>query len=96
MLDRTQGNTFHYYRPVTGTYITSPIPSNTQEVTYDKARASTIGTAFADHAMGSSLFLMRYYALGDDIYFFGLSRDARFLAEMPEPSQVSSVLVMKT
>jgi uncharacterized protein (DUF2235 family) len=90
MLDRTQGNTFHYYQPGIGTYVTSNSLEHTGVFArlkswYDKAKDSAIGTAFADHVMGGYRFLMRYYSPGDDIYFFGFSRGAytaRFLAEM--------------
>jgi uncharacterized protein (DUF2235 family) len=90
MLDRTQGNTFHYYQPGIGTYVTSSSLEHTGfyarfKSWYDKAKDSAIGTAFADHVMGGYRFLMRYYSPGDDIYFFGFSRGAytaRFLAEM--------------
>lgn len=46
---------------------------------------SAFGSSFADHVMGGYRFLMRYYSVGDDLYFFGFSRGAytaRFLAEM--------------
>jgi uncharacterized protein (DUF2235 family) len=90
MLDRTQGNTFHYYQPGIGTYVTSNSLDHTGlyarfKSWYDKAKDSAIGTAFGDHVMGGYRFLMRYYSPGDDIYFFGFSRGAytaRFLAEM--------------
>lgn len=90
MLDRTQGNTFHYYQPGLGTYVTSTSLEHTGTYArvkswYDKAKDSAVGTAFADHVMGGYRFLMRYYSPGDDIYFFGFSRGAytaRFLAEM--------------
>src|ERR1700743_1430428 len=81
MLDRTQGNTFHYYQPGIGTYVTSNSLEHTGfyarlKSWYDKAKDSPIGTAFADHVMGGYRFLMRYYSPGDDIYFFGFSRGA--------------------
>jgi len=90
MLDRTQGNTFHYDQPGIGTYVTSNSLERTGVCArfkswYDKAKDSAIGTTFAGHVMGGYRFLMRYYSPGDDIYFFGFSRGAytaRFLAEM--------------
>jgi uncharacterized protein (DUF2235 family) len=90
MLDRDQGDRFHYYQPGIGTYVTSGNLEHTSFTTrlgswYEKAKDSAIGTSFADHVMGGYKFLMRYYTPGDDIYFFGFSRGAytaRFLAEM--------------
>ncbi|KAI9799737.1 MAG: hypothetical protein M1833_003856 [Piccolia ochrophora] len=90
MLDRTSGQQYHYYQPGIGTYVTSTSFSETGLSArishwYAKAKDSAVGTSFADHVMGGYKFLMRYYAAGDDIYFFGFSRGAyvaRFLAEM--------------
>jgi uncharacterized protein (DUF2235 family) len=90
MLDRTDHTQFHYYQPGIGTYITSNTLSHTgtyQRVRswYMKGKDSMFGTSLADHVMGGYRFLMRYYRIGDEIYFFGFSRGAytaRFLAEM--------------
>ena len=90
MLNRDQGDHFHYYQPGIGTYVTSGNLDHTSFTTrlgswYQKAKDSAIGTSFAHHVMGGYKFLMRYYIPGDDIYFFGFSRGAytaRFLAEM--------------
>lgn len=90
MLDRTQGDQFHYYQPGIGTYVTSGGLDHTGLTTrirswYAKAKDSAVGTSFAHHVMGGYKFLMRYYAPGDDIYLFGFSRGAytaRFLSEM--------------
>ncbi|KAL4896757.1 hypothetical protein BDV59DRAFT_191218 [Aspergillus ambiguus] len=90
MLDRDDDNQYHYYQPGIGTYVTSRSLSDTGTVqkvksAYLKAKASAVGSTFADHVMGGYKFLMRYYSPGDKIYFFGFSRGAyvaRFLAEM--------------
>jgi uncharacterized protein (DUF2235 family) len=90
MLDRDQGDQFHYYQPGIGTYVTSSNLEHTSVSTrlaswYAKAKDSAVGTSFADHVMGGYKFLMRYYTPGDDIYLFGFSRGAytaRFLSEM--------------
>ncbi|KAK2748000.1 hypothetical protein FQN57_001591 [Myotisia sp. PD_48] len=90
MLDRSQGDQFHYYQPGIGTYVTTTTLSNTGLVTrmkssYMKLKDYAIGSSFADHVMAGYRFLMRYYTPGDEIYFFGFSRGAyiaRFLAEM--------------
>ncbi len=90
MLDRNDGEQFHYYQPGIGTYVVSTSLSNTSiparlNSWYQKAKDSAVGTSFDQHVMGGYKFLMRYYAPGDDIYFLGFSRGAyiaRFLAEM--------------
>lgn len=90
MLDRSQGSQYHYYQPGIGTYVTTTSLSNhgtfhRMKSAYMKAKDSAIGSSFDDHVMGGYKFLMRYYTLGDDIYFIGFSRGAyiaRFLAEM--------------
>lgn len=76
MLDKDQGDQFHYYQPGIGTYVTSGNLEHTSIATrvaswYAKAKDSAIGTSFAHHVMGGYRFLMRYYCPGDDIYFFG-------------------------
>ncbi|KAI9802670.1 MAG: hypothetical protein M1825_002692 [Sarcosagium campestre] len=90
MLDRSSGQQYHYYQPGIGTYVTSNSLSDTGLSArvnhwYAKAKDSAVGTSFAEHVMGGYKFLMRYYSVDDDIYFFGFSRGAyvaRFLAEM--------------
>ena len=90
MLDREKGDDFHYYQPGIGTYVTTGTLEHTSMATriaswYAKAKDSAVGTSFADHVMGGYKFLMRFYSVGDNIYFFGFSRGAytaRFLAEM--------------
>lgn len=90
MLDRNDGSQLHYYQPGIGTYVQSNSLNHTSRAArlrswYLKAKDQAVGTSFADHVMGGYKFLMRYYAPGDDIYFFGFSRGAytaRFLAEM--------------
>jgi uncharacterized protein (DUF2235 family) len=90
MLDRTDHTQFHYYQPGIGTYVTSNSLSHTSRLSrlkswYMKGKDSMFGTSLADHVMGGYRFLMRYYRIGDEIYFFGFSRGAytaRFLAEM--------------
>ncbi|KAL3476168.1 hypothetical protein BJX99DRAFT_247023 [Aspergillus californicus] len=90
MLDRNGRNQYHYYQPGIGTFVASPSLEQNGAVqklksAYIKAKASAIGSTFADHVMGGYKFLMRYYCPGDQIYFFGFSRGAyvaRFLAEM--------------
>ena len=90
MLDKTQGDSYHYYQPGIGTYVTTSDLEHTGIIErfqswYSKAKDSAVGTSFAQHVMGGYQFLMRYYTSGDDIYFFGFSRGAytaRFLAEM--------------
>ncbi len=62
MLDRTQGNTYHYYQPGIGTYVTSSSLDHTSVVTrlkswYDKAKDSAVGSNFGDHVMGGYRFL---------------------------------------
>ena len=57
MLDRSQGNQFHYYQPGIGTYVTTSSMDHTSVFTrckswYDKAKDSAVGSAFADHVMG--------------------------------------------
>jgi uncharacterized protein (DUF2235 family) len=57
MLDRSQGNQFHYYQPGIGTYVTTTSMDHTSTFTrfkswYDKAKDSAVGSAFADHVMG--------------------------------------------
>lgn len=52
---------------------------------YAKTKDSMIGSSFDQHVVGGYRFLMRFYAVGDEIYIFGFSRGAyiaRFLAEM--------------
>jgi uncharacterized protein (DUF2235 family) len=76
MLDKDQGDQFHYYQPGIGTYVTSGNLEHTSIATrvaswYAKAKDSAVGTSFAHHVMGGYRFLMRYYCPGDDIYFFG-------------------------
>ncbi|KAM5432737.1 hypothetical protein MferCBS31731_007361 [Microsporum ferrugineum] len=90
MLDSSQGDQFHYYQPGIGTYVSSATFSDTGfysrvKSAMLKAKDSAVGSSFADHVMAGYRFLMRYYAPGDNIYFFGFSRGAyiaRFLAEM--------------
>ncbi|KAL4879987.1 hypothetical protein BJY04DRAFT_228888 [Aspergillus karnatakaensis] len=90
MLDRSSSHQYHYYQPGIGTYVSSASLSDNGRIqklkaAYIKAKASAIGSTFADHVMGGYKFLMRYYCPGDQIYFFGFSRGAyvaRFLAEM--------------
>ncbi|KAE8159636.1 hypothetical protein BDV40DRAFT_314504 [Aspergillus tamarii] len=90
MLDRSEGNSFHYYQPGIGTYVTSKSLSSSGRFhrirsAYLKAKDSAVGSSFADHVMGGYKFLMRYYTPGDEISFIGFSRGAyiaRFLAEM--------------
>lgn len=90
MLDRSQSHQFHYYQPGIGTYVTSHSLGSKGRLervksSYTKAKDAALGSSFAQHVLGGYKFLMRYYAPGDDIYFFGFSRGsytARFLAEM--------------
>ncbi|KAK2758967.1 hypothetical protein FQN54_003065 [Arachnomyces sp. PD_36] len=90
MLDRNEGNQFHYYQPGIGTYVTSGSLSSSGTFSrlkswYLKSKDSAIGSSFDQHVMGGYKFLMRYYSPGDEIYFFGFSRGAyiaRFLSEM--------------
>lgn len=90
LLDRSQGNQFHYYQPGIGTYVNTTSLEHTSAFArfkswYDKAKDSAVGTSFSTHVMAGYRFLMRYYSPEDDIYFFGFSRGAytaRFLAEM--------------
>jgi uncharacterized protein (DUF2235 family) len=90
MLDRSQSHQYHYYQPGIGTYVTShSLGSNGRferiKSSYKKAKDAAVGSSFDEHVLGGYKFLMRYYAPGDDIYFFGFSRGsytARFLAEM--------------
>ena len=90
MLDKTRGQNFHYYQPGIGTYTTSTSLSHTSFVSrmyswYLKSKDSAVGSSFDAHVMGGYKFLMRSYASGDDLYFFGFSRGAyiaRFLSEM--------------
>lgn len=76
MLDKDQGDQFHYYQPGIGTYVTSTNLEHTSITTrigswYAKSKDSAVGTSFANHVMGGYKFLMRYYSPGDDIYLFG-------------------------
>ncbi|PGH18401.1 hypothetical protein AJ79_00469 [Helicocarpus griseus UAMH5409] len=91
MLDRNQGQQFHYYQPGIGTYITSAnVPSQSGAFSrikrsWIRIKDTAIGSSFDQHVIAGYKFLMRYYTPGDDIYFFGFSRGAyiaRFLAEM--------------
>ncbi|KAK2839341.1 hypothetical protein FQN49_006233, partial [Arthroderma sp. PD_2] len=90
MLDRSQGDQFHYYQPGIGTYVSSATFSDTGFIARVKsacikAKDSAVGSSFADHVMAGYRFLMRYDTPGDTMYFFGFSRGAyiaRFLAEM--------------
>ncbi|PGH01901.1 hypothetical protein GX51_04954 [Blastomyces parvus] len=91
MLDRNQGQQFHYYQPGIGTYVTSmKVPSHTGAFSrikrsWIKAKDAAIGSSFDHHVLAGYRFLMRYYSPGDEIFFFGFSRGAyiaRFLAEM--------------
>ncbi|PGH34605.1 hypothetical protein GX50_02589 [[Emmonsia] crescens] len=91
MLDRNQGQQFHYYQPGIGTYVTSTkVPSHAGafsriKQTWIQAKDAAIGTSFDHHVLAGYRFLMRYHCPGDEIYFFGFSRGAyiaRFLAEM--------------
>ncbi|KAJ6145548.1 hypothetical protein N7470_009443 [Penicillium chermesinum] len=90
MLDRSQGYQYHYYQPGIGTYVTSHSLGSKGRIerirsSYKKAKDAALGSSFDEHVLGGYKFLMRYYAPGDDIYFFGFSRGsytARFLAEM--------------
>lgn len=90
MLDRSNPNTFTYYQPGIGTYVTSTsmqTTSGTDRMKHwvTKMKDQAVGSSFADHIMGGYKFLMRYYSVEDDLFFFGFSRGAytaRFLAEM--------------
>ncbi|KLJ06108.1 hypothetical protein EMPG_10445 [Blastomyces silverae] len=91
MLDRNQGQQFHYYQPGIGTYVTSTkVPSHAGAFSrikrsWIKAKDAAIGSSFDHHVLAGYRFLMRYYSPGDEIFFFGFSRGAyiaRFLAEM--------------
>ncbi|KAJ5127336.1 hypothetical protein N7448_008115 [Penicillium atrosanguineum] len=90
MLDRSQSHQYHYYQPGIGTYVTSHTLGSKNRLeriksSYKKAKDAALGSSFDEHVLGGYKFLMRYYAPGDDIYFFGFSRGsytARFLAEM--------------
>ncbi|KAJ5747184.1 uncharacterized protein N7511_008880 [Penicillium nucicola] len=90
MLDRSKSHQYHYYQPGIGTYVTSNNfggKSRLERVksSYKKAKDAALGSSFDEHVLGGYKFLMRYYAPGDKIYFFGFSRGsytARFLAEM--------------
>ncbi|KAG5292310.1 DUF2235 superfamily domain-containing protein [Histoplasma ohiense] len=91
MLDRNQGQQFHYYQPGIGTYVTSAKISSHAGTfsrikrSWTKAKDAAIGSSFDQHVLAGYRFLMRYYAPGDEIFFFGFSRGAyiaRFLAEM--------------
>ncbi|OAT10746.1 hypothetical protein, variant [Blastomyces gilchristii SLH14081] len=91
MLDRNQGQQFHYYQPGIGTYVTSTkVPSHAGTFSrikrsWIKAKDAAIGSSFDHHVLAGYRFLMRYYSPGDEIFFFGFSRGAyiaRFLAEM--------------
>lgn len=90
MLDRSKSHQYHYYQPGIGTYVTSHSLGSKSRVerirsSYKKAKDAALGSSFDEHVLGGYKFLMRYYAPGDDIYFFGFSRGsytARFLAEM--------------
>lgn len=90
MLDRSQSHQYHYYQPGIGTYVTSHTLGSKGRLerirsSYKKAKDAALGSSFDEHVLGGYKFLMRYYAPGDDVYFFGFSRGsytARFLAEM--------------
>ncbi|OQD84885.1 hypothetical protein PENANT_c011G02787 [Penicillium antarcticum] len=90
MLDRSQSHQYHYYQPGIGTYVTSNHFGGKGRLeriksSYKKAKDAALGSSFDEHVLGGYKFLMRYYAPGDKIYFFGFSRGsytARFLAEM--------------
>lgn len=90
MLDRSQSHQYHYYQPGIGTYVTSNSFGGKSRIerlksSYKKAKDAALGSSFDEHVLGGYKFLMRYYAPGDKIYFFGFSRGsytARFLAEM--------------
>lgn len=90
MLDRSQRHQYHYYQPGIGTYVTTHSLSSKSHLeriksSYKKAKDAALGSSFDEHVLGGYKFLMRYYAPGDSIYFFGFSRGsytARFLAEM--------------
>jgi uncharacterized protein (DUF2235 family) len=90
MLDRSQSHQYHYYQPGIGTYVTSNHFGGKSRLerfksSYKKAKDAALGSSFDEHVLGGYKFLMRYYAPGDKIYFFGFSRGsytARFLAEM--------------
>lgn len=90
MLDRSRSHQYHYYQPGIGTYVTSHSLGSKGTIeriksSYKKAKDAALGSSFDEHVLGGYKFLMRYYAPGDDIYFFGFSRGsytARFLAEM--------------
>ncbi|OJD10068.1 hypothetical protein ACJ73_09951, partial [Blastomyces percursus] len=85
MLDRNQGQQFHYYQPGIGTYVTSTkIPSHAGTFSrikrsWIKAKDAAIGSSFDHHVLAGYRFLMRYYSPGDEIFFFGFSRGARDL-----------------
>ncbi|EMC96032.1 hypothetical protein BAUCODRAFT_148869 [Baudoinia panamericana UAMH 10762] len=90
LLDRQDGNQFHYYQPGIGTYVeTSSLSHKSRfgriKSWYVKSKDMAIGTSFGEHVMAGYKFLMRYYNQGDHLYFFGFSRGAytaRFLAQM--------------
>lgn len=90
MLDRSRSHQYHYYQPGIGTYVSSHSLGSKGRIeriisSYKKAKDAALGSSFDEHVLGGYKFLMRYYAPGDDIYFFGFSRGsytARFLAEM--------------
>lgn len=90
MLDRSRGHQYHYYQPGIGTYVSSHTLGSKGRIeriksSYKKAKDAALGSSFEEHVLGGYKFLMRYYAPGDNIYFFGFSRGsytARFLAEM--------------
>jgi uncharacterized protein (DUF2235 family) len=74
-----------------GTYIVGPL-TNSKGGWITRARNGIaklhdqgFGSSFVDHVIAGYEFLLRFYAPGDTIYFFGFSRGAytaRFLAEM--------------
>lgn len=66
MINRDDGDTYTYYQPGIGTYVSSSNLEHTSLITrlgswYAKAKDSAIGTSFAEHVMGGYRFLMRYY-----------------------------------
>lgn len=76
MLDKEDPHLYRYYQPGIGTYVESSSLSKKSRIGrikswYTKAKDQAVGTSFGEHVMAGYKFLMRYYAAGDDIYFFG-------------------------
>lgn len=76
MLDKEDPTVYRYYQPGIGTYVEeSSLATKSHygrvKSWYTKAKDQAVGTSFGEHVMAGYKFLMRYYAAGDDIYFFG-------------------------